>query len=241
MTSDLSGGDDQTIPAAADSWLPSWSGSAPGRVMLVCTANRARSPFAHLLLQHQLAVRGAAGLIQVVSSGVTTVSGLPMDPRMAKALEERGVSTEQFVSHSFHDIDLSTIDLALTSTRAQRGALVRRAPALLSRAFTMAQSTRLLGLKAVDVTGADDPQTTLAHLVGTMAERRGQSGPSAGDADDIDDPWQRPEKVYLRVIEELTGTVDVLTNALVTSLGLNAPGSPHGAPEVLSSSATDAT
>lgn len=61
------------------------------RVAFICSGNICRSPSADVVLAHQLAEKGLADKVEVVSGGMGDWhAGDPMDPRSAQTLSARG-------------------------------------------------------------------------------------------------------------------------------------------------------
>ncbi len=71
--------------------LPTPRVSGRYRVAFICSGNICRSPSADVVLAHQLADKGLADRVEVVSGGMGDWhAGNPMDPRSATELSARG-------------------------------------------------------------------------------------------------------------------------------------------------------
>ena len=88
----------------------------PLRIVFVCTANIARSPYAERRASGLLT--GSPG-VEVSSAGIPGRPGRPMDEQMAAILRERGGSPDGHVSRSLNWWILATADLVLTFEFAQ--------------------------------------------------------------------------------------------------------------------------
>jgi protein-tyrosine-phosphatase len=91
------------------------SASAPARVLLVCTANRGRSPIAEALLRRKLAARGLSQLVAVESAGLCAYelgrTGLEVGALVAAVSARHGLDlsvhrARPFGAKSFGSFDL---------------------------------------------------------------------------------------------------------------------------------------
>lgn len=112
--------------------------AAPLRVLFVCTANIARSPYAERRARALLAEGGAAG-IEVASAGVRALNGHAMDDEMAAQLAQRGASGEGHISHRVRPDLLESVDLVLTFEFGQHMRLVDEWPQHAPRIFGFSQ------------------------------------------------------------------------------------------------------
>lgn len=182
---------------------------APFRVLVVCTGNICRSPFAASLLSHYL---GPA--FEVTSAGTRAMVGEPMTEQM-EFLAEEAEAPDPF--HRARQLEASMVeaaDLVLTATRQQRGDVARLAPARISVLFALTEFARLLD----DVADAGEFRllgaSNLLELVPAVAGRRGLALPPADPADDdIVDPYLRSEETYRTSALQIAVAVDRITGA----------------------------
>jgi protein-tyrosine-phosphatase len=87
----------------------------PLRVLVVCTANRCRSPVAEVLLWKQLAL---ADVPAVVTSAGFLEAGQPIDPTMASVMAELGIDLSTHRSRQVSAELLADADLVLTMERS---------------------------------------------------------------------------------------------------------------------------
>lgn len=177
------------------------------RILLVCTGNVCRSPFAHLLLQQRLTQAGVAA--SVTSAGTRALVGAPMDPRTADGLAARGVALAAPGQNSFRASDLTAeqvaaADLVLTATVEHRDRALRLAPRALKRCFTLREFAQVAPRVAA---------ATVADLVAGTARARGAAhGPL-----DIADPVDADPTAYNAVLAEIDEAVAVTTRAVAAA------------------------
>ena len=85
---------------------PRRHGGAP-RVLMVCTANISRSPYAEMRLRQLL---GSGETWAVTSAGVPGLVDQPMEPAMSAQARERGVSPEEVAAHRSQPVDQRILD-----------------------------------------------------------------------------------------------------------------------------------
>jgi len=172
------------------------------RVLVVCTGNVCRSPFAELLL------RARVPDLEIASRGIDALEGSPMEGQMRTLLEARDVDASDFRARQVDAADLDA-DLVLTMSARQRAYLLDEFP-------QVARRTGLLG--------------AVPTLQG-MAEEQGELSPSLIAAwtrrpvtrqHEVPDPFRRP-------LEEARATADLLdrhVESLAALLRPSALGSP---------------
>lgn len=166
------------------------------RVLIVCTANESRSPFAAALL---LATANERAL-RVDSAGVSA-TGRPASAAAIQHASELGLDLSQHTSVQVDSASLDSYDLILTLTREHARMLLATTPDIAPRLFTIRQFARWLDAseRPTDVplgTWLDDAsdQSILDFL---------------GDnpADDIDDPSGRNTSRWKTMIAHLDESV----------------------------------
>ncbi|GAA4407662.1 hypothetical protein GCM10023168_23950 [Fodinibacter luteus] len=118
---------------------------APLRVLFVCTANIARSPYAErrasqLLPDHAPEGRG----VWLASAGMPGYPGRDMDPEMAAQLRARGGEPNGHVSRAVTHELLVESDLVLTFEFAQRLRIIDEWPDQALKVFGVRQFTHAL-------------------------------------------------------------------------------------------------
>lgn len=113
-----------------------------GSILVVCAANVCRSPLAELALRRGL---GEGSSVPVRSAGVRAQDGDPICSEVA-ARHTDGDWQEQAGEHRAREVTpemLAEADLVLTASRDIRGELVRSAPELRDRMFTLREAAHL--------------------------------------------------------------------------------------------------
>ena len=137
------------------------------RILTVCTGNVCRSPMAERLLQTRLdAVR--PGMFDVSSAGIQALAGAPMDARAAGLLHVFGGVSDGFVARHLTEQHLADPALVLAMSTEHRDRVLKLAPRLLKRTFTVRELARMLD--AVQ----NDPQLEIPG--GTAPDAEGGSG-----------------------------------------------------------------
>lgn len=182
------------------------------RLLTVCTGNICRSPYAHLALQHGLdAVR--PGAFEVTSAGTHALIGNAVDPGSASILTGRGITSESFAARQISEQILAETDVVLPLEVAHRKVVLSYSPRHLKRAFTLKEFARLLDAAdarepwAERLAGLATAQDRWAALPSHLARERGLSRVKDG-ADDIADPYRRPQEVFDRMAIEVDAAIE---------------------------------
>ncbi|SNS73305.1 protein-tyrosine phosphatase [Geodermatophilus pulveris] len=188
---------------------PGAPGDGPPFVVLaVCTGNVCRSPVAELLLRAGL---GTGSGVEVTSAGLDALTGRPVDPAMARRLAARGVDPHGFTARQLDPAGVRRADLVLTATATQRRSVVALVPAAVRRTSTLLEFAAVAGL--VDPAALPErPGNRLAALVGAAPRARAlRTGPAA---DDVEDPYRRPEDAFDRAFTAIDDAVGRLLAVL---------------------------
>lgn len=166
------------------------------RIVLVCDANRARSPIAAALLERELDRRGMSVGIGVSSAGLNTRGGQPAVPEAVEAAAGLGLDIAAHRSRPLVEDDLGA-DLIITMTRSQLDAIAPRRAGLGARTFTLVELVALLALadlrgnqRRADEEAADWGTAVARGAAGTTRDGTTASASSrpAGDGVWRDDP-----------------------------------------------------
>ncbi|MGE9808300.1 MULTISPECIES: low molecular weight phosphatase family protein [unclassified Janibacter] len=183
-------------------------------ILVVCTGNICRSPAAERLLADALA--GVDDGVRVSSAGTRPMEGDPIEPTMARLLDEGGVDTGGFAARWLTPDLIRDADVVLAMTRDHRSKIVQMAPAALKRTFTLRELARLAQRIAPDeldaVAGPEaDVSARLAALVQLAPRHR---GPVPPEDDDVVDPYRKGDDVFAEVYAQLVGEVTALVRVL---------------------------
>lgn len=149
------------------------------RILVVCTANRCRSPLAAAILSRELERRG---LDAEVSSAGLLPGGEPVPAPGLRVAREHGLDLTAHRSTQLDPALIDTADLVLGMAREHARAIAADRPDLLDRTFTLVGFRHWLERTS----GVQ----TAAALVGT--------GP-----DDVTDPLGRSLRVWRQVADRL--------------------------------------
>jgi protein-tyrosine phosphatase len=164
----------------------------PATVLLVCTGNICRSPMAEHLLR--------AGLgdtpLTFRSAGTIARPGEPMSRHAVTVLAERGIDGRGFRATRLDERAVEGVDIVVGMAREHRAAAVTLRPALLNRAFTLAELSRICADVEVNELAAGPLDERLMTLVRLAASRRTNTLPADPMADDVPDPIGLPLPEY---------------------------------------------
>jgi protein-tyrosine phosphatase len=204
-------------------------------VLFVCHANQCRSAMAERLANRTFAdrigVRGSR--LSVSSAGTHARAGVPMHETAAAVLRERRAYADRFSSRLLTPPILSTPDLVLTATRAQRSACLTLVPGVARRTFTLRQFARLASTvgtlstwsprrSALFSTGvlstvhADSPTRRLQALLDEIASVRNRLPAVKPNEDDLADPVREPIEAFRTCADEIQRTIDALVEVIAT-------------------------
>ncbi|HWC35047.1 MAG TPA: hypothetical protein VG650_09480 [Mycobacteriales bacterium] len=172
------------------------------RVLVVCTGNICRSPFAERLLRARLDERFGpdATSIEISSAGTWGLVGEPMMPEAAETLRRYGGDPANFAACALDEQQIEAADLVLGLTREHRAAVVTMVPRASARTVTIREYARLLsGLSPSELPIAGLDLTERFRVVTRTAfGRRGFAPPHDPSDDDVPDPFGGPMAAYER-------------------------------------------
>lgn len=176
--------------------------SEPARILVVCTANIARSPLAEVLLRAHVQQRSLTEQVAVASAGVHARPGQAAADSSREIATTWGLDLAAHLSQPATSELVGHADLVVTMSARQRDHLGGSVRGVHARTFTLKELARLLDEVDTDLgePGADRVRaaTTAAH------RRRPLSRPSEG-GEDIADPFGGPHDGYVTMANELVG------------------------------------
>ena len=185
------------------------------RVLMVCTGNICRSPYAERLLRSRLTARlgDDAARVEVTSAGTRALVGESMHAPMVEVLAGYGATGDDFVARQVTQALLRDADVVLTASREHRAAVVSLVPGVLRRAFTLPEFARVVS--AVDLQGLpSDPVERLRALVRRAGQIRATVPASRPAEDDVEDPYGGPVEGYHGAGTRIGDAVDRIVAAL---------------------------
>jgi protein-tyrosine phosphatase len=178
------------------------------QVLVVCTANIARSPLAEAMLAPRL----AASQITVGSAGVRARSGDPAARGSFLLAEQRGLDLSAHRSRPVTPELVQEADLVLTMSERQRDVCAPLVAGSVSHVFTFRELARLL--TAVDLADAPAPgDGRLAWLTERLHLARPSARP-ASEREDVADPIGRDWPYWVRLGEDLDGLTSAAAGAI---------------------------
>jgi protein-tyrosine phosphatase len=176
------------------------------RILIVCTGNICRSPFAERLFSSRLREAlgpEAASQFEVTSAGTWGLVGEPMQPEAARVLVARGGDPAGFAARELTLELVAGADLVLAATREHRAAAVTFDPRASSRTLTLRELARLLGPVGPATITASGPVERMRELVSAAVGNRGLVPPADARDDDIADPYGQSRAAYEQAAEEI--------------------------------------
>jgi len=148
-------------------------------LLVVCTANIARSPLAEALFEVHARARGLDGQVGIVSAGTRARVGDAAAPPSVEIAATWGVDLRRHRSQPVSDELLERSDLVLTMTEEHRDVLSGRGARVAQRCFTVRELHRLLEDVEVAVSPMASPGTV--QPTGTAGASSGAraSGPAS--------------------------------------------------------------
>ena len=198
-------------------------GDAEFRLLLVCTGNICRSPFAEILTRHLL--RGRLGgrtarAFEIASAGVRAVVGAGMHPDSRAELAPwnlHGAHAEAFTARQLDPAMIARAHLVLGMTPRHRAAVVERAPAALPITFGLREFARLA--TAVDPGQLPEHPVVRAHTLVDLARLQRGLVPSDPAGDDIPDPMGRPSAAHHRAAQLTHAAVAAVVDVIGVARG----------------------
>lgn len=109
----------------------------PSPILMVCSGNICRSPFAEHYLRHRL--RQAGAFAEVFSRGILEMRGSPTPEEGVAAAAEMGIDLSRHRSTQLERGDLDRAALVMIMERQHRQYLARMQPAAIGKIFYLSQ------------------------------------------------------------------------------------------------------
>lgn len=193
------------------------------RILLLCTGNVCRSPLAAQLLGNRL--RDVPD-ITVASAGIRALVGTTMPAPAQDIARKLGVSKPDEHRGLQVSVDLlESADLILVMAREHRRAVVKMAPSVTRKTFTLREFSRL-----AQATSDSDLATEIGNHSASSIERlqaavravtfsRELFQPLSNPTDDdVTDPYMQNQKIYSQSADEMLPAVEETASLLRKSL-----------------------
>lgn len=169
-------------------------------ILMVCTGNVCRSPFAEALLRRRLEEHGISG-VSVLSAGTMALVGSPVAGEMLPEFDRHGLSPDGLVGRQLdHDL-VAGADLIVTMSRRQRAWIIEEWPEA--------------GLRTAMLTSTGQLASAGLPAGSGRAEIRAWARSGAQrTAEDVLDPYGRSPEVARRSADVITDHVDALSDWL---------------------------
>lgn len=179
----------------------------PFRVLIVCTGNVCRSPYAEGLLRRELD-QLTPDQFSISSAGTQTLDGSRVHPEILHLAKRAGISLDGFVPRRLNATMAESADLVIGMDRSHRREIVQVSPKSLRTTFTLREFARILpGIPADEHAS---PADRWRALVAAAPRYRSSPGGPA-DADDVVDPFGRPSRVFARMHGQIASAIDEIT------------------------------
>ncbi|GAB4099492.1 low molecular weight phosphatase family protein [Sinomonas halotolerans] len=194
--------------------------AAPLSLLVVCTGNICRSPFAERWLRNALAAL-PPGHAVVASAGTRALVGRPAHPGVTGLGTSARLDFRAFSARQVDPAMLRDADLVLTMTAEHRAQVLDLAPAALKRTFLLRELARLLqaappagsaGAPAQEGVGRGLREAWREVAAGLAAGRRGSV-----PGDDVHDPYGGGPADYRLMEEQMVPALEVI-GARLTAL-----------------------
>ncbi|SMY11385.1 low molecular weight phosphatase family protein [Brevibacterium jeotgali] len=175
-------------------------------VLVVCTGNVCRSPLVERMLQTGFDAV-VPGVIRVHSAGTQALVGSPTTPEIVGLAERMRIDMGDFRAQQLQMAQVQDADLVLALDRGHRATVVELVPQALRKTFTLRELARILPQVPVE-RGAWPQERWRSAVVWAARRRRAVAGEP--DADDVVDPYRRPDSVLWEMAGQLVPAADTL-------------------------------
>ena len=167
------------------------------------------------LMRHELSRRAKGdATLQIRSAGTLARPGEEMHRHALTVLANQGLDGSDFRTTWLTEAAVADVDVVVGAAREHRAAAVRLRPALLNRAFTLAELARITAAIGPTTLPGSTVDERFLELVRRAAARRGETRPDDPTADDLRDPIGQPKRDFERcaqdVAERLSPIIDLL-------------------------------
>jgi protein-tyrosine phosphatase len=170
-------------------------------ILVVCSGNLCRSPFAEGVLRRFLIERFGPSAPEVSSAGTIAHDGEPATNEAIEVASEYGIDASSHAARRLAREDPAEADLVLAVSTEHRDEVVRLDPHATTKTFTLKELVRLLE-DLPDRADARGPESVAARVAEADAHRRAGFHGNPED-EDVADPLGHPIETYRAVAWEL--------------------------------------
>ena len=181
-------------------------------ILVVCSGNLCRSPFAEGVLRWMLTERFGPSAPEVSSVGTIARGGEPATSEAIAVASEHGIDASSHASRRLTRQHLAEVDLVLAMTAEHRAAVARLDPEAATKTFTVKELVRLLE----DLPDRRDPggPESMAERVAEADAHRRAGFDGNPDDQDVADPVGLSLETYRAVAWELADCSERLVRGL---------------------------
>jgi protein-tyrosine phosphatase len=170
-------------------------------ILVVCSGNLCRSPFAEGVLRRLLTERFGPSAPEVSSVGTIARDGEPATREAIAVASEHGIDASSHAARRLTREDLAEADLVLAVSAEHRDEVGRLDPQAIRKTFTVKELVRLLE-DLPDRPDAGGPESLAERVAEADALRRAGFDGNPDD-EDVADPLGQPLETYRAVAWEL--------------------------------------
>jgi protein-tyrosine-phosphatase len=185
-------------------------------ILIVCTANEARSPLFAAFLDAALREHLGDGRISVDSAGLEARQGARAADGARHVAAARGVSLDDHVAVALRFTDTSRCALVVVMTRRQRRLVRRQAQTPPSRVFTLRELVDSLERSTLEHEPGERPRETLERIVEHAHRQRPRT---LGRRWDVPDPRGGSLAVYEELAGECSAAAHLVADVLADTSG----------------------
>jgi protein-tyrosine-phosphatase len=181
------------------------------RILVLCTANRCRSPMVGAILARAFA--DAATAVRIDTAGFLE-SGQPAPVGVQSVLAREGIDVSEHRSRQVTADMVAEADVVIAMERSHVREVVMLDPGAWTRTFTLKELVR----RGEHIGGRQEDETTGSWVAAAHRGRRREELLGADDADNLADPMGQSQKAFNRSAIEIGDLSRRLAELLVPSV-----------------------
>jgi protein-tyrosine phosphatase len=185
------------------------------QLLVVCTANQARSPLLAARLRMEADARPTSASIEISSAGTDALFGQPAAPGCVAVAERWGVDLTAHRACPLAYLEVEEVPMVLVFGRSHRRELAARYSSAAARTFRLRELSHIVATwddeQLAELPDPADPERRL-RAVAALAD--GHRPRWAGRRYDVADPIGQPQEVFDALGEEFVDEAAMLAPAL---------------------------